>query len=81
MLLMKDRVIYQVNKLYIACNHNGDNDGYSLMIDTMTKESVSLYTHDSKNVIDFIFDAIVAELNVAPQKIVDMNYIVNNAYE
>ena len=46
----------------------------------MTKEIVNLYAHDSKSVIDFMFDAIVAEVNIAPLKIVDVDYIVNNAY-
>lgn len=80
MLLLKDRVIYQVNKLYVEYNHKGDINIYTLVIETMTKETVSLYAHDSKNIMDFIFDSIVAEVNVSPQKIVDVNYIINNAY-
>lgn len=80
MLLLKDRVIYQVNKLYVEYNHKGDINIYTLMIETMTKETVSLYAHDSKSIMDFIFDSIVAEVNVSPQKIVDINYIINNAY-
>ena len=81
MLLLKDRVVYQVNKLFIEYNHKGDIDIYTLTIETMTQENINLYAHDSKSVIDFIFDSIVAEINVAPQKIVDVNYIINNAYE
>lgn len=80
MLLLKDRVIYQVNKLYVEYNHKGDINIYTLVIETMTKETVSLYAHDSKSIMDFIFDSIVAEVNVSPQKIVDINYIINNAY-
>ena len=80
MLFLKDRVIYQVNKLYVEYNHKGDINIYTLMIETMTKETVSLYAHDSKSIMDFIFDSIVAEVNVSPQKIVDINYIINNAY-
>lgn len=81
MLLMKDRTVYQANKLYIEYNHKGDIDIYTLAIETMTKELVTLYAHDAKNVIDFIFDSIVAEINGAPNKVVDVNYIINNAYE
>ena len=80
MLLLKYRVIYQVNKLYVEYNHKGEINIYTLMIETMTKETVSLYAHDSKSIMDFIFDSIVAEVNVSPQKIVDINYIINNAY-
>ena len=29
MLLLKDRVVYQANKLYIEYNHKGDIDIYS----------------------------------------------------
>lgn len=81
MLLLKDKAVYHVSKLYIEYNHKGDIDIYTLVIETMTKEIVNLYAHDSKNVIEFIFDAIVAELNIAPQKIVDVDYIINSAYE
>lgn len=81
MLLLKDRVVYQVSKLYIEYNHKGDIDIYTLTIETLTKEIVNLYAHDSKSVIDFIFDAIVADINVNPQKIVDVGYIINNAYQ
>ena len=42
MLLLKDRVIYQVSKLYIEYNHKGDIDIYTLKIETMTKELVNL---------------------------------------
>ena len=81
MLLLKDRVVYNSGKLYIEYNHKGDIDIYTLTIETLTKEIVTLYAHDSKNVIDFIFDAIVAEINMNTQKIFDVNYIINNAYE
>ena len=81
MLLLKDRVVYNVNKLYIEYNHKGDIDIYTLVIETMNKEEVCLYAHDSKNIIEFIFDAIVAQINIAPHKIVDVGYIVDKAYE
>lgn len=80
MLLLKDREVYQVNKLYIEYSHKGDINIYTLVIETMTKEIISLYAHDSKGIMDFIFDSIVAEINVSPQKIVDVNYIISNAY-
>ena len=80
MLFLKDRVIYQVNKLYIEYNHKGDINIYTLVIETMTKETVSLYAHDSKGIMDFIFDSIVAEINVNPHKIVDVNYLISSAY-
>ena len=81
MLLLKDKAVYQVSKLFIEFNHKGDIDVYSVVIETITKENIILYAHDSKNVIEFIFDSIVAEINVAPQKIVDVNYIINSAFE
>lgn len=81
MILLKDRVVYKVNKLYVEYNHKGDINIYTLMIETMTKETLSLYAHDSKSIMDFIFDSIVAEINVNSQKIVDLNYIINNAYQ
>ncbi len=81
MLLLKDKAVYQTSKLFIEFNHKGDIDIYSVVIETMTKENIILYAHDSKNVIEFIFDSIVAEINVAPQKIVDVNYIINSAFE
>ncbi|MBE6024499.1 MAG: hypothetical protein E7231_15170 [Cellulosilyticum sp.] len=81
MLLLKDRVVYQVNKLYIEYNHKGDIDIYTLTIETMTKETINLYAHDSKSIIEFVFDSIVAEINVEPQKIVDIDYIISSAYE
>lgn len=81
MVLLKDRAVFQVSKLYIEYNHKGDIDIYTLVAETMTKELINLYAHDSKKVIDFIFDSIVAELNVAPHKVVDIDYIVGNAYE
>ena len=73
MLLLKDRALFQVNKVYI--------DIYILMAETMTKEAITLYAHDSKKVIDFIFDSIVAEVNAGTNRIVDVDYIVNSAYE
>ena len=81
MLLLKDKAVYQVSKLFIEFNHKGDIDVYSVVIETITKENIILYAHDSKSVIVFIFDSIVAEINVAPQKIVDVNYIINSAFE
>lgn len=81
MLLLKDKAVYQVSKLFIEFNHKGDIDVYSVVIETITKENIILYAHDSKSVIEFIFDSIVAEINVAPQKIVDVNYIINSAFE
>lgn len=81
MLLLKDKAVYQASKLFIEFNHKGDIDIYSVVIETITKENIILYAHDSKNVIEFIFDSIVAEINVAPQKIVDVNYIINSAFE
>ena len=81
MLLLKDRAVYQVNKLYIEYNHKGDIDIYTLVAETMTKEMVTLYAHDSKKIIDFIFDSIVAEINVGSQKIIDVDYIVTSTYE
>lgn len=81
MLLLKDKAVYQVSKLFIEFNHKGDIDVYSVVIETITKENIILYAHGSKSVIEFIFDSIVAEINVAPQKIVDVNYIINSAFE
>ena len=81
MLLLKDRALFQVNKVYIEYNHKGDIDIYILMAETMTKEAITLYAHDSKKVIDFIFDSIVAEVNAGTNRIVDADYIVNSAYE
>ena len=81
MLLLKDKAVYQASKLFIEFNHKGDIDIYSVVIETITKENIILYAHDSKNVIEFIFDSIVAEINVAPQKVVDVNYIINSAFE
>lgn len=81
MLLLKDRALFQVNKVYIEYNHKGDIDIYILMAETMTKEAITLYAHDSKKVIDFIFDSIVAEVNAGTNRIVDVDYIVNSAYE
>lgn len=80
MLLLKDKAVYQASKLFIEYNHKGDIDVYSVVIETVTKEGVILYAHDSKSVIEFIFDSIVAEINVAPNKIVDVNYIINSAF-
>ncbi len=81
MLLLKDRVVYQVGKLYIEYTSRGDIIIYTIVIETVNKENVTLYAHDLKSVIDFIFDSIVAEVNITPHKIVDVNYIINNAYK
>lgn len=81
MLILKDRVLYQVAKLYIEYAQKGDIHIYSLVIQTMTGEQITIYAHDSKRIIDFIFDATVAELNANPGRVVDINYIINNAYE
>lgn len=81
MLILKDRVLYQAGKLYVEYTHKGDIDIYTLMIDTLTGEHVNLYAHGSKRIIDFVFDAVVAALNTEPQKAVDMDYIISNAYE
>ena len=50
------------------------------VIETVTGEKVNMYVHDSKRVIDFIFDSVIAELNSNPGKVVDINYIIENAY-
>ena len=81
MLILKDRVLYKASKLYIEYTQKGDIILYTLVIDTKNEEPVSVYAHDSKKVIDFIFDSIVAELNNNPGKIVDVNYIIKMAYE
>lgn len=81
MLIKKERVVYQVAKLYVEYAQKGDIQIYSLMIQTITGEIVNVYAHDSKRIIDFIFDAVVAEVNANAQGIVDMDYIIANAYE
>lgn len=81
MILLKDRALFQANKIYIEYNHKGDIDIYTLVAETMTKEIITLYAHDSKRIIDFIFDSITAEVNVGTNKVVDVDYIVNSAYE
>ena len=53
MLLLKDKAVYQASKLFIEFNHKGDIDIYSVVIETITKENIILYAHDSKNVIEF----------------------------
>lgn len=81
MIILKERVLYKVNKLYIEYMQKGDITLYTLVIDTTGGENVNVYAHDSKKVIDFIFDSIVAELNNNPNKVVDLNYIIKMAYE
>jgi Mg2+ and Co2+ transporter CorA len=81
MLILKERVLYKAAKLYIEYTQKGDITLYTLVIDTHNGEQVSVYAHDSKKVIDFMFDSIVAELNNNPNKVVDVNYIIKMAYE
>lgn len=81
MLILKERVLYEVTKLYIEYTQKGDITLYTLDIDTSNNEKVNLYAHDSKKIIDFIFDSIIAELNNNPNKVVDVNYIIKMAYE
>lgn len=81
MLIQKDRVVYDAAKLYVEYDQKGDIHIYSLVIQTVLGESVKMYVHDSKRIIDFIFDSVVAELNSNINKIVDMDYIISNAYE
>lgn len=81
MLIQKDRVVYDAVKLYVEYDQKGDIHIYSLVIQTVLGESVKMYVHDSKKIIDFIFDSVVAELNSNTNKIVDMDYIISNAYE
>lgn len=81
MIIKKERTIYQGAKLYIEYMHKGDIEIYTLVLDSVNGERVNLYAHDSKRIIDFIFDATVAELNSGTSKVVDMDYIIANAYE
>lgn len=81
MLLKKEKAVYEASKIFVEYTHKGDIDIYTLVMETVTKELVNLYAHDSKRVIDFIFDAIVAEINVGTQKVVDVDYIITSAYE
>nr|WP_302600106.1 hypothetical protein [uncultured Cellulosilyticum sp.] len=81
MLIKKERVVYQGAKLYIEYAHKGDIEIYTLVLETVNQEKINLYAHDSKRIIDFIFDATVAELNAGTGKVVDMDYIIANAYE
>lgn len=80
MLIMKERVIYQVAKLYIEYTQKGDIHIYTLVLETVTGEKVNMYAHDSKRIIDFIFDSVIAELNSSPGKVIDIDYIIENAY-
>lgn len=79
MLLLKDKAVYQICKLFIEYTHKGDIDIYTLVGEMSTKEQVTFYAHGSKSVIDFVFDSIIAELNVAPYKVVDVDYIISSA--
>ena len=81
MLILKERVLYEGCKVYIEFTHRADITLYSLLLDTVRGESVILYVCDSKKVIDFIFDAVVAELNRSDSRVVDINYIIRNACE
>lgn len=79
MLIQRERVIYEVAKLYIDYDRKGDIQIYSLKIQTVLGEEVTLYVDGKKNVIDFVFDATIAELNASQNKVIDMNYIIANA--
>lgn len=81
MLIKKERVVYQGAKLYIEYTHKSDIELYSLVLETVTGERVNLYVHDEKRIIDFMFDAALAELNSLEQRVVDIDYIITNAFE
>ncbi|ADZ81858.1 hypothetical protein QTL86_17625 [Cellulosilyticum sp. ST5] len=81
MLILKERVLYEGCKLYIEFTHRADIIIYSLVLETVTGENVMLYACDTKKVIDFIFDAVIAELNGSNNRVVDVNYIISNACE
>ena len=81
MLILKERVLYEGCKLYIEFTHRADITLYSVVLDTVRGEGIMLYACDSKKVIDFIFDAVIAELNSADNRVVDINYIISNACE
>lgn len=81
MLVLKERVLYEGCKIYVEFMHRADITVYSLMLETVTGENVMLHACDSKKVIDFIFDAVIAELNGANNRVVDINYIISNACE
>ena len=81
MLIKKERSVYKGAKLYIEYTHKSDIEIYKLVLETITGEKVNLYAHDSKRIIDFIFDAAVAELGSLDIKVVDIDYIIANAYE
>lgn len=81
MLILKERVLCQAVKLYIEYTQKGDITLYTLAIDTVNEKGISVYAHDSKKIMDFIFDSIIAELNNNPNKVVDLNYIIKMAYE
>lgn len=61
--------------------HWADIIVYRLTSEIVTGENIVLYACDSKNVIDFIFDAVITELNSSNNRIVDNNYIISNACE
>lgn len=81
MLILKERTLYKANKLYIEYNQKADITLYTLVIDTASQEHITMYAHESKKVIDFIFDSTIAELNSHSNRIVDLNYIIKMAYE
>ncbi len=81
MLLLKERAIYQVCKLYIEFVNKSEVTMYKLQAQTLAKEEITLYAHQSKSVIDFIFDGILAELKSDSHKVIDTNYIIKNACE
>ncbi len=81
MLIQKDRVLYDGCKVHVEFTHKADVTMYSLILETITGEVVNLYVCEEKRIIDFIFDAVVAELNRTDNNVVDMNYIISNASE
>ena len=81
MLVQKDRVLYEGCKIHVEFTHKSDITMYSLILETVTGEVVNLYVCDQKGTIDFMFDAVVAELNRADSRVVDINYIISNACE
>ena len=81
MLIQKDRVLYEGCKIHVEFTHKADITMYSLILETITGEVVNLYVCEEKRIIDFIFDAVVAELNRTDNNVVDVNYIIANACE
>lgn len=81
MLILKDRVLYDGTKLYIEFTHKGDIEIYTLVVEDYQGNKTNLYAHDSLNIIDFIFDSVIAELNNMTKQVVDLNYIIKMAYE